>query len=134
MQTQLEIQEFKVDPETFLGLTEWRRTTVNPPPFTGWWKTRRSDSPAYAQPQRRWWDGEFWSLPAFPNDSDAEVVVTKQTRAHTTTVGGEIEWCGLKHPHPDTPREDLIKMVPELAAWGRVEAMAMLFNQRNSCA
>lgn len=113
-QKQMEIPEFKLVPEVFLGTTPWLKTTEQTPPCTGWWKTRRSESPYYMQPQRRWWDGENWSMPVFLTDPDTWVENAKRSPAETTNIGGVIEWCGLKHPHPDTSREEMLRLAPEL--------------------
>ncbi len=87
-----------VNVEAFLGLTNWVRTSEQPPPHTGWWRTRRASSPLLLQPQRRWWDGKHWSSPVLAVDTDetAEDAAT----VHSSIPNGDIEWCGLRGPHP----------------------------------
>lgn len=96
-------------------LTPWVLTTKNPPPFIGWWKTRRSDNPGLMQPQRRWWNGEKWSFPVMPDsdDANAEALATMKARVD---INLSIEWCGLQSkptgPYPydltQTPRSQLL--------------------------
>ena len=85
-----------INVEAFIGLTPWVVTSDRPPPTTGWWKTRRTSSPNILQPQRRWWDGKKWSAAVLLVDTDeeAEDQATEPTNAH------DIEWCGLREPHP----------------------------------
>ena len=87
-----------VNVEAFLGLTTWALTSEKPPPSTGWWKTRRVSSPLLLQPQRRWWDGKRWSRAVLLVDSDE--AAEDAAGEHTSTPNNDIEWCGLKGPHP----------------------------------
>jgi hypothetical protein len=87
-----------VNVEAFLGLTNWARTSEQAPPHTGWWKTRRVSSPLLLQPQRRWWDGKRWSPPVLLVDSDDTAEAS--AGMHTGVPSSDIEWCGLRGPHP----------------------------------
>lgn len=87
-----------VDVEAFLGLTTWARTDVQPPPSTGWWKTRRVSSPLLLQPQRRWWDGKRWSRAVLLVDDDE--TAEDAAGEWTVTPNADIEWCGLRTAHP----------------------------------
>lgn len=84
-----------VNVEAFFGLTEW---VTGAPPTIGWWKTRVKGHPTRFQPQRRWWNGEQWSLYVCPGEDDE---ATAEAKDEPTMLNNEIEWCGLKHPHPD---------------------------------
>lgn len=97
-QLQLPSVELTVNVEAFLGLTNWVNAAERLPPTNGWWKTRRRSSPKLLQPQRRWFDGTTFSMPVLRIDSDevAEAYGTTDTRVPLS----DIEWCGLKEPHP----------------------------------
>lgn len=106
-------QEFVVDIERFVGLTPWVLASEQRPPCDGWWKTRLKSSPDLRQPQRRYWTGMstnvpgmawgFFSAPAHPDESDEEV---EQSRNKASAYGpDEIEWCGLRLPHPNMTKE-----------------------------
>lgn len=84
-----------VNVEKFFGLSEW---SSGPPPFVGWWKTRRKNFPNLIQPQRRWWDGQQWSVFCRSDNSDEETAERAKT---PIPVKDPVEWCGLLHPHPD---------------------------------
>ena len=90
--------ELTVNVEAFLGLTNWVNAAEKLPPTNGWWKTRRVSSPKLLQPQRRWFDGASFSMPVLRVDDDAyaEVAATRDT----TIPLSDIEWCGLRAPHP----------------------------------
>jgi hypothetical protein len=83
--------------EAFIGLTGWSKTTEQPPPFLGWWETRREDVERVSC--RRWWNGHHWSKPVWPD------MFEEADRLKTIPAGLEIqpqiEWCGLNKPHPD---------------------------------
>lgn len=85
--------ELEVNIEEFFGLSDWASGS---PPFIGWWKTRRTTNPNLYQPQRRWWDGVRWSVPCLTKNPDTLAVVIQQTPTHVD----DVEWCGLKFPHP----------------------------------
>lgn len=99
MKQQLPLYEgLTVNVEAFLGLTTWQNAAENPPPHTGWWKTRRVSSPELLQPQRRWWGGKSFSKPVLLVDSDED---SEDTATEITEVPlSDIEWCGLTAPHP----------------------------------
>lgn len=93
-----EQMELVVDVEAFIGLTPWVKTKDGRPPFLGWWKTRREDIPDMTY--RRWWNGMVWSKPVTPLDWDDEVEYQRKQIA-ALSLQEEIEWCGLKSPHPN---------------------------------
>jgi hypothetical protein len=86
------------DPETVLGLTPWFCALENPPVREGWYKTRVKESPKLNQPQRRYWNGVFFTKPALPTMSETEVDL--QSWRYPFYAPHELEWCGLLRPHP----------------------------------
>lgn len=88
-----------VDVEMFVGLTPWVSASEQPPPQDGWYKTRRKSAPGFKQPQRRFWTSGYFSRPVFLVDSDEEASDASITPA--AFPNDDIEWCGLKSPHPD---------------------------------
>lgn len=106
----------ELDVEKFVGLTPWVLASEQMPPCDGWWKTRLKSSPNLRQPQRRFWvtmsenvpgmRWGFFSQPVHPDESDEEAALSC---SKASAYGpNEIEWCGLKQPHPDmtTPQEE----------------------------
>ena len=88
-----------VNVEALIGLTAWKSAAFEPPPTTGWWRTRKATSPLLLQPQRRWWDGRNFSLPVLVNfDDEDEAEQLLVCPALIPPIN--IEWCGLKEPHP----------------------------------
>ena len=87
--------QLDIDPD----LTDWMLTSAAAPPRIGWWKTRAVSSPELLQPQRRFWDGVEWSSPVFVGVTDDENAEMRKN-ARTWRSLNEIEWCGLKQPHP----------------------------------
>lgn len=82
--------------------TPFVKTSEQKPPLPGWYKTRRSLAPNMLQPQRRWWSGAGWSLPAFLEDTNDWARRQGCLSAETVSEElGEIEWCGLAVPHPE---------------------------------
>lgn len=88
-----------VNVEAFFGLTTWKRACDEPPPCTGWWKTRRRSSPGMLQPQRRWWDTKTFSYPVVVGE-DSDEAAEEIAVAPTHIDLDDIEWCGLQLPHP----------------------------------
>ena len=84
-----------------MELTDW---ADGPPPCMGWWNTRLKMSDAEREErrprlQRRWWDGEGWSMPAvvgdpFYDDEHCEDLKSMQS----ITAADRIEWQGLAQP------------------------------------
>jgi hypothetical protein len=63
-------------------MTTWHK---GPPPSIDWWPASiyRSDE------SLRWWDGERWSAPAYPNDSVHQASAYAKS---PSTSQYEIEW------------------------------------------
>lgn len=100
-QTTLDLNPVTVDVEAFIGLTDWKLTTEQPPPYRGWWKTRDLTSPHRLPNQRRWWNGKFWSVPVVSDDSfDHKDLLEAAEDFKTCLPNGRIEWCGLKESYP----------------------------------
>ena len=88
---QQELLPLDADPEVAIGLTSW---VDGAPPCPGWWRTRTKRNPSYFQPQRRYWDGKYWSREVFPDD---ETGAAMQKQVWSSSLGTQdIEWCGLK--------------------------------------
>lgn len=107
-QLKLPTVDLTVDVEAFIGLTDWKSAAVELPPTIGWWKTRKKSSPGLLQPQRRWFNGITFSYPVLVNvdcDEQAEEMAVCTTH-HSIT---DIEWCGLKAPHPSGYSYNLIR-------------------------
>ena len=86
------------DPSNHIGLTTWVLASRMKPPVIGWWRCRRLSIPERL-PARRWWDGHWFSLPVYLTDTDDEVL---QQKLEVMRVPMEdLEWCGLKQPHPE---------------------------------
>ena len=82
----------------FIGHTDWALASMNPPPSTGWWETRRKSSPNLLQPQRRWYDGKVFSAPVLLGCGDDDAEDLASTPA--SVQADDIEWRGLKEPWP----------------------------------
>lgn len=78
--------------EKFCGLTDWVCTRDDPPPMIGWWKTYAPGT----KPQRRYWDGLYWSAPMYEWMTPEHCVDQRLTRAFDSDG---VIWCGLKRPH-----------------------------------
>lgn len=80
------------------GLTPWVLTSEVAPRWAGWYKTRVISSPELLQPQRRYWDGLHWSVPAIVGVTRDEIAEERKLIG-TWRENCQIEWCGLKHPY-----------------------------------
>jgi len=98
--------------EKYLGLTEWMQTSEAPPPFIGWWRTYTETS---APSQRRWWNGEYWSVPVYPGTSDN--VAALFAACPTLAPPAGIIWCGLRKPHLAGYLEYRLVKSSRSAAW-----------------
>lgn len=104
--------------DMLIGLSGWKKTEVDPPPFIGWWKTW-SESDAH---QRRWWNGYEWSIPVHLGTPcgvarDAADTPTKQSSAG-------IVWCGLLREHPAGYFEYQLVRSPRTEHWEKLHAHA----------
>ncbi len=72
-------------------MTTWRK---GPPPSIGWWPAS-----IYRIPDSlRWWDGERWSVPAYPEDSVHQASAYAKSPA---TCQHEIEWTDRPASWPE---------------------------------
>lgn len=90
-------QELELDKVAFLGIqfTDWAKGS---PPCCGWWPTdvhALQEAPDNAP--RRFWNGQWWSKPAYPDDTAEAVELARGS----PSVFQSPHWCGLKQPHPD---------------------------------
>lgn len=84
-----------LDLEEFIGLTDWTWVRDGRPTMTGFYKTRRRDAPELSQPQRRWFDGQGFSIPILLGQPDTIVEMRRQVRC-SPSIDEQIEWCGLR--------------------------------------
>lgn len=102
--------------DMLIGLSGWKKTEDDPPPFIGWWKTW-SEFDAH---QRRWWNGYEWSIPVHLGTTcgvaqDAAETPTKQDSS-------AIVWCGLLREHPAGYFEYRLVRSPRVRHWEQMHA------------
>lgn len=82
--------------DLFHGLTTWTLTSVEVPPFIGWWRTRSLAGDDNGD--RRWWDGDRWSVSVNASCDDRACEEAKLIHMPSRFVG-QVVWCGLARPH-----------------------------------
>lgn len=103
--------------EAFLGLTDWKKTADDPPPFLGWWKTWNEQGRA----QRQWWNGHVWSIPTLPGPMPYEEAEEyKQIVSHRDP--GDVLWSGLCRPHLARYLEYNLVKSPRVEVWEKLHA------------
>lgn len=59
-----------------------------PPPFIGWWNASFSiDEDIW-----RWWDGEYWSVPATPVDSFDDISLIAKDKSYASNIEWTTYW------------------------------------------
>jgi len=74
-------------------MTTWHK---GPPPSIGWWPASTRRDP-YAL---RWWNGEWWSIPARPHMTAEQAAVIAERK----TWQGDIEWTERPASWPERSR------------------------------
>ena len=97
--------------EQFLGLTGWKKTAEECPPYIGWWRTW---SPMRAE--RRWWNGHVWSIPVTLGHPLPAVAMGIATRQDSESI----LWSGLKRPHLAGYLEYRLIKSPRVINWEKI--------------
>lgn len=80
--------------EKFHGLTPWALTSIEAPPYTGWWRVHTGKG-SYS---RRWWNGMRWSEIVGTWMSDGDVLL-QQLQELPKEKSDKVIWCGLAREH-----------------------------------
>jgi hypothetical protein len=84
-------------PEVLIGTTPFVLASKEPPPMSGWWKTRLVRSPNLLPQQRRWFDAETKTFSravfvGYTDDAEAERI---KNSGGCNFALHQLEWCGL---------------------------------------